>query len=97
MYKRQALFILAGKVVIEWDIKTMPTWMRVRTEEKKRRSEIHERVRKRKMEEIRYIEGNVKNQQEELSLLEHAGEIVEIHGSIYKIRKIDVYKRQVTM
>ena len=55
-----ALFILAGKVVIEWDIKTMPTWMRVRTEEKKRRSEIHERVRKRKMEEIRYIEGNVK-------------------------------------
>ena len=36
------------------------------------------------MEEIRYIEGNVKNQQEELSLLEHAGEIVEIHGSIYK-------------
>lgn len=62
--------------------------MRVRTEEKKRRSEIHERVRKRKMEEIRYIEGNVKNQQEELSLLEHAGEIVEIHGSIYKIRKM---------
>ena len=40
------------------------------------------------MEEIRYIEGNVKNQQEELSLLEHAGEIVEIHGSIYKIRKM---------
>ena len=40
------------------------------------------------MEEIRYIGGNVKNQQEELSLLEHAGEIVEIHGSIYKIRKM---------
>lgn len=26
------LFILAGKVVIEWDIKTMPTWMRIRME-----------------------------------------------------------------
>ena len=30
-----ALFILAGKVVIEWDIKTMPTWMRVRIEKEK--------------------------------------------------------------
>ena len=30
-----ALFILAGKVVIEWDIKTMPTWMRVRMEKEK--------------------------------------------------------------